>query len=102
MNVEIGPGEAKDIAGKVVDSLRNSPTIIGLLCINILFIAGLFWNISRAGHERHEELLEILRTCDEQTQQPQFYPPPGYAPQYAPPYPPAVPKTGPREGEADY
>lgn len=63
---------AAGVINNIVDNLKGSPLIIGMLALNALFLALIAWLNHESSSNRHEEMLEILRDCN----RPQAYYPP--------------------------
>ena len=63
---------AAGVLNNVIDNLKGSPLIIGLLCLNGLFLAVIAWLSHESSTDRHAEMLEMMRDCN----RPQAYYPP--------------------------
>jgi len=48
------------VANNVIDSLRNQPLVIGMLVLNVIFLAVLGFTNYNASNNRHDELLEVM------------------------------------------
>lgn len=50
----------RDIAGKVIDSMRATPFVLALLIINLIMLAGFVFTLHEVGNaiERRDNILE--------------------------------------------
>ena len=48
------------VANNVIDSLRNQPLVIGMLVLNVIFLAVLGFTSYHDANNRHDELLQVM------------------------------------------
>ena len=58
---------AAGVINNIVDNLKGSPLIIGLLVMNAIFFAFTAYGMHDASVQRHDELMEIIRECTRTT-----------------------------------
>lgn len=58
---------AAGVINNIVDNLKGSPLVIGLLCLNGLFLGLIAWLNHEASANRHDEMMELMRDCNRPT-----------------------------------
>jgi hypothetical protein len=55
--------DASKVAISVVESLRSSPVVLGVILLNIIFMAVIFFTLQNLRGHQHEQMMILLQRC---------------------------------------
>jgi hypothetical protein len=53
----------RPVVSSALDALRTNPLVVGVLLLNLLFVAGGIWYLTSVETQRNEHLKLILERC---------------------------------------